>query len=90
MTSIQPIEGILAGIVKPPPKRDNDRYYQCGVYLTGITCERTEHPDNKSNYSNIQVLSVKSYIPEYFDEYILKYKCTQKWVSIENSEPKTK
>ena len=47
-------------------------------------------PYTKANYSNIQVLSVKSYIPECFDEYILKYKCTQKWVSIKNSEPKTK
>ena len=90
MASIQSIEGTLTGIIKPPPKKDNDRYYNCGSYLTGIKCERTEHPDNKSNYSNTEIFTVKNYVPECFDKYILKYKCTQKWVSIEDNEPKTK
>ncbi len=90
MATIQPIEGIVAGIVKPPPKNDNDRYYKCGSYLTGINCKRIKHQETKTESMNTKVLSVKSYIPECFDEYILKYKCTQKWFSIENNEPKTK
>ncbi len=90
MATIQPNEGIVAGIVKPPPKKDNDRYYKCGSYLTGINCKRIKHQETKTESMNTKVLSVKSYIPECFDEYILKYKCTQKWFSIENNEPKTK
>jgi hypothetical protein len=90
MATIQPIEGIVEGIVKPPPKKDNDRYYKCQLYMTGINCKRIKHQETKTESMNTKVLSVKSYIPECFDKYILKYKCTQKWISIENNEPKTK
>ena len=90
MATIQPVEGILADIIKPPPKNNNDRYYQCQPYLTGIKCNSVKHQETKTESMNTKILSVKSYIPECFDEYILKYKCTQKWFSIENIEPKTK
>ena len=85
MATIQPVEGILADIIKPPPKNNNDRYYQCQPYLTGINCKRIKHQETKTESMNTKVLSVKSYIPECFDEYILKYKCTQKLISIENN-----
>jgi hypothetical protein len=76
MSSIQPIEGILAGIIKPPPKKDIDRYYQCKLYMTGINCNRVTYQGIKTESMNTTLLYVKSYIPECFDEYILKYKCT--------------
>lgn len=89
MATIRPVEGILAGIIKPPPKNDNDRYYQCQQYMTGIKCECVEYQGYEIK-DNSKLLSVKSYIPECFDKYILKYKWIPKWVSIENNEPKTK
>ena len=89
MATIQPVEGILASI-KSPPKKDNDRYYQCTLYMSGINCNRVKNNGTDIEGMDTKVLSIKSYIPECFDEYILKYKCTQKWFSIENNEPKTK
>lgn len=91
MTSIQSIEGALTGIIKPPPKKETDeyRYYQCQPYMAGIKCDRVDHQRYEIK-DNSKLLFVKSYIPECFDKYILKYKWIPKWVSIENNEPKTK
>ncbi len=90
MASIKSIEEALIGTIKPPPKKDNNRYYKCESYLTGINCKHLKHQESKTESMNTKIFTVKSYIPECFDEYILKYKCTQKWFSIENNEPKTK
>lgn len=91
MTSInnQSIQGLLSSINTPPPKSDTGyRYYQCHSYMAGIKCERIEYPEYESK-ENTKILFVKSYIPERFDKYILKYKWIPSWVSIENNEPKT-
>ena len=91
MASIQSIERTLTGIIKPPPKKETDeyRYYQCRTYMEGIKCERIEYQGTKIESMNTKLLFVKSYVPECFDKYILKYKWIPKWVLIKNNEPKT-
>ena len=76
--TIQEVLTIASGLPQPP--KSEYRYYHCRPYMHGIKCNRVDGPYTENN---TQLLFVKSYIPERFDKYILKYKAIPRVVYLE-------
>jgi hypothetical protein len=74
---------VLSVSASSPPPLPEYRYYQCRPYMHGIKCDRVDGPYTEFTENNTQLLFVKSYIPERFDRYILKYKAIPRVVYLE-------
>lgn len=78
--TMQEILSVTGGLPPPSPEY---RYYQCRPYMHGIKCNRVNGHYTKSIENNTNLLFVRSYIPECFDKYILKYKAIPSVVYLE-------
>ncbi len=74
------------GSAKQP---DSDyRYYHCNLDWNGLKCKKVDGLSITPTQDCTKLLFVKSYIPERFDKYILKYKWMPDSVFIETSQLK--
>lgn len=78
------ITAVGAKAPEPPKNNDKYRYYHCYSGWTGLKCKKVDGPDVMPSEDYTKLLFVKSYIPERFDKYILKYKWIPDGVIIEN------
>ncbi len=75
---------ILSSSPNKYPKKDKEyRYYHCNLDWNRLKCIKVDGPNTIPSRNDSLLLSIKSYIPEYFDKYVLKYKWIPDRVIIE-------
>lgn len=80
---------LAASTQAPPPPSNEYRYYHCHQELNGLKCKKIEGPSTTPTHEWTRLLFIKSYVPESFDKYILKYKWLPDVVIIEDNQLKT-
>ena len=79
------ITAVLINDKLPSPETNKYRFYHCHLDWNGLKCKKVDGPESPSMLNDSVLLFVNKYIPERFDNQVLKYKWMPVKVMIEKS-----